>query len=303
MASRPPPWVFARRRTAGRPPEPRFTDEELGQLGVDTGSIPRIPWEEFRDDVLHRKVVRGQDAGWEAGQHASIFAPTGGGKTYLIRHGLLPLWQKYPVLWIQFKPRDGTMDGWGRRAHEYPGWDQRLRYRFRGLRSERWQRDPEHFLVRLPAYRWSNTTKQESEAWQRARRIAGEALDRAYREGGWVVVIDEVRALADGKAPALSLSSVLENSWQRGRSQPLTVIAGTQQPASAPSSMYDQPRWVFFGRQLDIGRHERIGEIGGDVEAVRAALPTLKGSRDPDGPEFLAVDRDSGEMWITKVEA
>lgn len=267
---------------------PDLDTRELAELGVTDDAIPRIGWEEF-SEILH--------AEWEAGQHASVFAPTDGGKTFLIRHGLLPFWRRYPVLWLKFKPRDATLDGMTRnRVREYPEWDHRLKYRARKLDSDRWEKDPEWFVVELPTYEWSPASR-ETEGIRRARAAAGRCLDRAYREGGWVIVLDEVRAFSDVEPPALQLRPLLENNWQRGRSQPLTVIAATQQPANAPSSMYDQPRWVFLGRTLDAGRHERIGEIGGDTELIEAMLPSLRHQ------EFIAVDRREGDMWITKAEA
>jgi hypothetical protein len=236
---------------------------------------------------------------WAAGQHVSIFAPTEGGKTHLIRYGLLPLWQRYPVLWVRFKPRDDSTEGWGIKVQRYPV-AERLKYRVRRRESEAWRDDPEHYLVQLPGYRFDPSAPEDrSESWRNARRICGEALDRAYREGGWVLVLDEVRALTGKAPPALNLEAMLENCWQRGRTQPLTVIAAAQQPAWAPTSMYDQPRWVFLGRQLDEARWERIGEMGGNSKLIMELLPTLRGARDGAGPEFLVVDRWSGDMWIT----
>jgi hypothetical protein len=274
---------------ASRAPE-RFSEadarELLGEHEQQQGTnFGRVSWDQF-EPILHER--------WEAGQHASVFAPTDGGKTYLIRHGLLPLWQRYPVLWLKFKPNDATLDGMKNRVREYPGTDRRLKYRLRKLDSEKWAQDPEWFIVELPTYEWRAT--QPSEGVRRAREAAGKCLDRAYHEGGWVIVLDEVRAFSDVEPPALQLRPLLENNWQRGRSQPLTVIAATQQPANAPSSMYDQPRWVFLGRTLDQGRHERIGEIGGHTEAIQEILPTLRHR------EFLIVDRREGDMWITMVD-
>lgn len=259
----------------------RFLDGEADGGGLE--GIPRTPWAE------HYAWL---EDNYEAGEHTSIFAPTNGGKTHLIRHGLLPLFQKYPVLWIRFKPKDKTLRQLGHQVRAYPSWDQRLRYQARGLDSPKWESDPEWFILVLPLYRWTPSAKSESPTWQRARRIAGTALDRAYAEGGWVVVIDEVRALAGKDAPALSLESVLENQWQRGRDQPLTVIGGTQQPANAPGSMYDQPAHIYLGKTLDVGRHQRLAEIGGDTEQIKAVLPTLGRF------EFLYVHRYSGRMEV-----
>jgi hypothetical protein len=279
----------------------QLTREDLRQLGLEDDAeegaefeeeedggeelVPRVPWEEHFAWLVENA---------EAGDHTSIFAPTKGGKTHLIRFGLLPLWQRYPVLWIRFKQKDKTLRQLGKVVHAYPSWDQRLRYQARGINSPKWETDPEWFILALPQYRWSPSSKAESPAWQRARRIAGVALDRAYAEGGWVVVVDEVRGLAGKDAPALALEAVLENQWQRGRDQPLTVIAGTQQPANAPGSMYDQPAHVYLGQTGDVGRHQRLSEIGGDTETIKAVLPTLQLH------EFLYVNRFTRRMEIVK---
>jgi hypothetical protein len=269
-----------------------FEDDEEQELALEgdagEGEVPRTEWPEhfawLEDNVA-------------AGEHTSIFAPTGGGKTHLIRYGLLPLWQKYPVLWVRFKQKDATLRQLGRIIKAYPSWDQRLRYQARGVDSPKWESDPEWFILALPHYRWTPSSKNESATWQRARRIAGTALDRAYADGGWVVVVDEVRALAGKDAPALSLEAVLENSWQRGRDQPLTVIGGTQQPANAPGSMYDQAAHIYLGQTKDVGRHQRLAEIGGDTETIKAVLPTLERH------EFLYVHRYTGRMEIVKAPA
>lgn len=266
-------------------PAPEISRAEAAQL-LGMTATPQQGWEDF-DQYLEQH--------WAAGQHVSLFAPTEGGKTYLIRHGLLPLWQTYPVLWIRFKPRDRTLNGFGHQVKEFPSDLARSRYKNRDpMDIEKWAQDPEWYVIVLPGYRWSADGKRQSQAWTQARRRAGEALDRAFHQGGWVIVIDEVLAFADTDQPGLGLRAPLENLWQRGRDQPITLIAATQRPAMAPPSMYDQPRWVLFGRTLDVGRYQRISEIGGDTEAIKAILPKLRHF------EFLAIDRWEGEMWRIK---
>jgi hypothetical protein len=279
--------VSADRAELTRAEAQELLGEDDEQDERDEGAeVARVPWDDhyawLEDHV-------------EAGHHISIFCPARGGKTYLIRRGLLPLWQRYPVLWIRFKPKDATLTGLGHVVRAYPTAEQRLKYRVRALESPKWETDPEWYVLALPVYRWSPDNKRESRTWHQARRLAGEALDKAYWSGGWVVVIDEVRALAGNDAPALGLGAVLENNWQRGADRPLTVICATQQPAHAPSSMYDQPMHTYIGRTQDVGRHQRLAEIGGDPEVLKRVLPTLEPY------EFLYVHRFSGRMEIVKV--
>ncbi len=258
-----------------------------GSGGPD--AVPRTSWDDHYAWMAEH---------WEAGQHVSILAPTGRGKTYLIREGLLPLWQRYPVLWLQFKPRDSTLRGLGHRVKSFPTGLQRAKYSSRPMDSELWETDPEWFVLRIPEYRWSADGKRQSSSWTQARRIMGEAIDRAHHEGGWVLVVDEVRAISGTTSPHLDLDDLLENSWQRGRSQPLTVIGATQAPVQAPSSFYDQPSYLYHRRMLDARRNRRRGEIGGQTDVIMEVLPTLKEY------EFLFVDKegDSGLMEIVRVE-
>jgi hypothetical protein len=259
--------------------------EEATRLLDDasSGQVRRVDWEDFYTWLCDT---------WQAGEHISIIAPTGAGKTHLIRYGLLPCWQRYPVLLIQFKPCDPALSGLGREIKHFPTKLDRLPYETRGYDSKKWATDPEWFRLRLPSYRF--TTRGEPQSYRQARRLGGEAVDRSYWQGEWVLVIDEVRALSEHKQPALGLDAVLENAWQRGRTQPLTIVAATQQPANVPSSFYDQPFGVFIGRMLDAGRFERLAEIGGNTAEIKATLPTLQQF------EFLFIHRPTGEMCVVQ---
>ena len=269
---------------------PDLTEDDLRQLGLAEeggGSgelVPRISWEE------HAAWL---DENWRAGGHASIFAPNDGGKTHLIRFGLAPFWQRYPMLIVQYKRRDPALLGFGQPVRAFPSADLRVKYQVRGVSNPKWQTDPEWFRLVLPPYQWSGG-KRSNPGYERARSVAGEAIDRCMKEGGWVLVVDEVRRVADSRAPGLDLAAPLENVWQAGRSEPVTLIGATQQPASAPSSMYDQPALVYLGRTLDVGRHERLSEIGGNTQLIKQVLPTLANH------EFLFVHRQTGEMAIVK---
>jgi hypothetical protein len=283
MSQRPSRFVPAHLRTY----DLGLTDDDMREL---EHGVPRIEWDEM-DETLHEK--------WKAGQHFAIFAPTEGGKSHLIRRGLLPLWKRYPVMWIRFKQRDDSTAGFGTKVDRYPVIE-RAKYKVRGRDSEAWEDDPEWFLVQLGEYRFdANAPQDRSPSWHHARRVCGEAMDRAFREGGWVLVIDEVLAINGKNPPARDLGSQLENCLQRGRTQPLTMILATQQPAWNNPSMYDQARWVALGRPLDEARYERMGELGGSRKAVEAILPTLKGAQQAGGPEFLIVDRWTGDMWVS----
>lgn len=245
--------------------------------------VERVEWEEFYD------YLSGE---WHAGQHLSIFSETEGGKTHMIRYGLLPLWQRYPVLYFDLKPKAQTIAGMGKVVHQFPTWDQRLKYRIRDPSSAEWERDPQWFRLKPPQYHWSPDPRREDATWRRARRVVGEAIDRAFTEGGWVLVVDDTQTVTDPQPPSLDLAAPMRNAWRNGREQPLTVVAATQQPAGAPTQMYDQPTYFLLGGIGDVRRHERLGEIGGDVKLIEAVLPTL------DDREFLFTRKRGRDMMI-----
>jgi hypothetical protein len=248
--------------------------------------VERVEWEDH-EWYMHRV--------WKPGDHCSIFAPTDAGKTHLIRWGLLePHWKRYPVLYLDLKPKARTAAGLGRPVRQFPSWDQRARYRLRRDDSEKWDEDPQWFRLKPPEYRWSEDSRREDAQWRKARRVVGEAIDRCYREGRWVLVVDDAQTVTDPRAPSLDLHAPMVNAWRNGREQPLTVIAATQQPAGAPSQMYDQPTHLYLGPSGDVRRHYRLGEIGGDTEVIEAVLPQL-GEH-----EFLYCRKGGHDMMVVQ---
>src|SRR5215831_6409010 len=165
-----------------RRPAERLTEADLREL---EGGVSRVPWA-----VMHRALDEGYEHegahvdGWGAGQHFAIFSPTEGGKSHLIRHGLLLLWRHYPVMWVRVKQRDDATRGFGTKVDRYPIVE-RLKYRVRHRDSPAWDEDPEWFMLQLGAYHFdASASRDQSASWHHARRVCGEALDRCFREGG-----------------------------------------------------------------------------------------------------------------------
>jgi hypothetical protein len=93
------------------------------------------------------------------------------------------------------------------------------------------------------------------------------------KDATWVVYADETRLLAD---PAfLGLKDHLDALWISGRSRGITLVAGTQAPRWVPASMYEQPRYFAIGKIRDRRALDRLGQIGGDVDMIRAIVPDL----------------------------
>lgn len=114
-----------------------------------------------------------------------------------------------------------------------------------------------------------------------AARVYDDALRRVWKEAGrrkaagaWTINIDETRIMADN----LKLAEHVKTLLILGRSKGITVIAGSQSPRFLPGEVYDQPTWHAIGPIRDRRTQDRLAEIGGDTDLIRAVLPTLERS-------------------------
>lgn len=209
---------------------------------------PRLSWDEVRD---HLK------AEWEPGQHFSVLAPTGYGKSYLVTRGLLPLWSH--TLILDAKGGDDTL---ARAGHErrkaYPS------------RFELWTRaqDERPVRYRIAPGGYSRSLRP---AWHDVFANIWRAGNG--RDASWTVYVDETRLMSDPKM--LGMSGWLDALWISGRSRGITLVAGTQGPRWVPTSFYDQPRWLAIGQFRDKGTLRRIAEIGGDTSMLMDEVPRL----------------------------
>ncbi|MHB8573649.1 MAG: hypothetical protein ACYDAY_11965 [Candidatus Dormibacteria bacterium] len=211
-------------------------------------TLRKTPWD------AHSERLAGN---WEPGQHVSIFCPTRGGKTHLIKNGLMPLlWDDEnprnsdPVLFIDCKDDDPILRGVGiavdkfpskiKRYHQVPWWRLRVPSLFRGA-----SRENQRFVIY-------------------------DAIRQAYLEGGWTIILDEVRPLLE-----LGLVKYLNELWERAASGGTTLVAGTQAPVRMPGAMYDQARHIYLGGVTDRRRQIRYRELGGWGEELGPALETL----------------------------
>lgn len=201
---------------------------------------------------------------WSPGEHASVTAPTGYGKTYLVTHGLLPLWRY--VLTIDIKGDDPELiRGAGRKIEGYPSrWDlygdEETRFRISpgGLSTATSRRLDEVFR----------------KVWASGRR--------RRRAGTWTLYLDEVRVLSEN----LGLRKQLQSLYIMGRGRGITLIGSTQAPRNVGfSEYYDQPRWHFIGSFRDARVIQRLSEIGGSGDMIREVVPDLDDIRH----EFLVL--------------
>lgn len=198
----------------------------------------QIPWDEFK-----------QRFRWNQGEHITMIAPTGQGKTTLARE-LLPMRRFVAVL--ATKRKDSSLDEFRRDGYKE---DRRLyEWQPRTIIFPPFPRDPDKLL-------------------EAHRQVFRRALTDAYSNGGWTIYADEVRYLTK----QLKLSQEVELALLQGRSLGSSFVAATQRPRHVPLELYDQATHLFLWRDTDMGNVQRISEIGGSMDraAIMERIPNL----------------------------
>jgi hypothetical protein len=231
-------------------------------------SIPSKSW----DEVISRVNKLWQP---EFAPHHSIFGQNGSGKTHLIVHGLLKLCEGDNVCIFDNKGDDPVINAAGaQRVRTLPS---RLR---RTLDNDQ------------PRDGWFQLVVHEDTG--RAQDQVGRALDQIYKEGKWIVVLDETRAISDPRSPGLGLQPLLDRLWLRGRSRGISVVAATQAPRWVPTSFYDQCQFAWCSRIRDERAHQRVMEIG---SMTRAHIPHIARIRKR---RWLYMDDEEEETWLAE---
>lgn len=220
-----------------------------------TETVPRLSW----DDALAE--IRRE---WKPGDHASVTAPTGWGKSFLVANGLLPLWRY--VLAVDVKGDDENLVKWAEKTiSSYPS------------RLDLYRDDgPTRFRVRPGGL--GEGARHNLDQMFRAVWRAG---SRRKAAGSWTIYLDEARLISD----QMKLKAHLTTLWVAGRSKGITVIGSTQAPRFVPSEYYDQPTWHYIGGFRDKRTLVRMSEIGGDTDLIAEVVPSLSRERH----EFLIL--------------
>jgi hypothetical protein len=235
----------------------------------EPASITTRSWDE---------VIRRVDAKWkpDIAPHHSILGQNGAGKSHLIVHGLLPLCTDDRLCILDSKGDDPVLRASGARP-------------VRSLPSELKRAA---FDDAKPKSAWYRLVIHDER--DRAIEQVEGAFEKIYREGNWVVVVDETRAISDPRSPGLGLQPQLDRLWLRGRSRGISVVAATQAPRWVPSSFYDQCQFVWCSRIRDERAHQRIMEIG---SMTRAHIPLISKVRKR---RWLYMDDEEDETWMAE---
>lgn len=254
-----------------RPVRSSAWDDLFGDDPVE--DIKHKPWEEVSSEI--KRLWKPFDS-----PHHSVIGMNGSGKSYFVTRGIMPLRSDKRAVIIDVKGDDQTLRGVGKPVKRLPAgrpwWKKTLK-----------KEEPQDQWFRLVV----------DDNWAHGREQVRHVLEQVYKQGKWLVVIDETRHLTDPRTPSLNLRPHVEQLWLRGRSREVEVVAMTQGPRWVPGSFYDQPSFVWMGRINDEIAHKRLREIGGLKRQHLRYIANLKKR------EFLVIADGGDYTAITRIPA
>lgn len=219
-------------------------------------------------DRVQGRIARLGDP-FERNSHHAVFGTTGSGKSYLIRHGILPVYALARTVVIDVKGgRDSSWLDWGREVDALP--------------------DEFGSDARTPADLHFRLVVDRTEGKSQVRR----ALDLIRGEGHCVLVLDESRSLTESQQ--LGLGSVVENLLLEGRSSGVTIIVGAQSTAWTASAVRDQPGAIWAGGMRSVEQSKRVAEIMGEGRELAAEV------RSTPARSWLYIDAWEGEPFLAR---
>lgn len=235
---------------------------------------------DYAPDVVRfdRKTFLNEVWDYLPGEHVTILAPTGNGKTHLAFQLLgITATKDLPAVVFVMKPRDETVTKFGKR------------YKYRMLRD--WPPARLRNMVDRPAgwLLWPTESMDPEQDDVRHRRIFQKAIRSLYRKGNRIIFADETYSLEK----ELDLTKDLNRVWTKGRSMKTGLWAGSQRPVWI-SRWALQAHHLFLGNDPDVKMQERYAEIGGgiDPDAVKYVVARLQRY------EFCYISRDQRTMCI-----
>lgn len=218
--------------------------------------VPTVPFPR-----IARRVAQYWDP-YEWNPHKGLFAPAGGGKSYLIRHGLLPIVPGARTVVIDVKPGgERTWNGWGTDVISLsPGFA------------------PGNYRVMV---------RPGDEGKRQVRHI----LELIAAEGECIVIMDDSKRIT-AQAPNMGLAGWVNKLLDECRSIGVSVILAANSTNWVTSSLRDQCSVYFLGLMRNELERKKLSEIIGLPREYRHALATIKPH------QFLYSDQFDGDIKV-----
>lgn len=207
---------------------------------------------ELTEDIFWDQFLTFFHKNWKQGEHVTLVAPTGQGKTTIALE-ILPI-RKYVCVYVT-KAKDDVL---------FPG------LKSQGFQEVKdWTPNPDHQpKVMLRPAPQDTSIKEE----RRERAAFQKGLDYAFKAGGWAIDFDELKYITDD----LNLKREVNKLYLQGRSLGVSLIGTSQRPAWIPLVALNQATHLFIGPlsdQVDIDRAASVA--GKKALTVRAVVPEL----------------------------
>jgi hypothetical protein len=200
---------------------------------------------------------------WEPGQHISVDAPTGAGKTVFCT-GILTL-RRY-VLAMDAKGGDVTLKetGWPRVTGKIDRLGHFLPYEHRKSMREG---EPCRVIVGKVA----KTIEDVEANWPLQEQV----MRKAFADKGWTIYIPDLQLLTDPRLGGIGRTA--DTIWIAARDRGVSLVADMQQFAWTPRLARSMPRWFVIGYTKDFDSVEAMARAAGRSNAeIKGMVQALK---------------------------
>lgn len=195
------------------------------------------------------------------GEHIFVSAPTGAGKTTLIRPVLD---RRTFVVCLFTKMKDATISS-----------------QFKGFkRFDRW---PKHGFKVTESERkvmiWPYPEKTLQGTRNKHRAVLADAFNRVMQDGSWCCYVDELLYVTDPSHGGLG--SEVGMMHYTGRSAGISMVTCAQRPFNVPRVVLSSASHAYFARTYDAGDRKRTVELGGvNPREIASNLDSLESRHD-----------------------